>query len=86
MSKEVGAGGRFDIFLDSDLFLHRHYPFDSDSMKYEKGSQILCHVIPLRRFCRPWNMGLARGLSEGQWTFSHMQLWNRVPILVNNTQ
>ena len=29
MSKEVGAGGRFDIFLDSDLSVYTRLGFES---------------------------------------------------------
>ena len=52
------------------LFLHTLYTSDCDNMKYEISSQILYHVIPLVKICRPGKTGLATGLQQGNFLTS----------------
>ena len=55
----------FATYRKFDLFFHALYAFDRDNIKYEIGSQILCHTIHPVKICHPRKTGLAAGLFGG---------------------
>ena len=70
MSKEVGAGGRFDIFLDSGGFSNRHSP------TYESVRDYLCFFF-LR--CRqPFKLGVYLSLIKKSFTLLNNKLDLRI--------
>ena len=59
MSKEVGAGGRFDIFLDSGY--HEGEPTTSEKSLFTRiGSKTIQIVIGADRSCMYWGPGVSK--------------------------